>query len=320
MGKDRRHNNKGFSIPGDVQKMIKADIKKFKKKNDGYFDGKKEMKKAYYGMLLDLLPETIWMLVRYGHIREVLEVKDAIYDKLVDPQFIKVVANAVEDKEDIDNIKMYPCVIRDIIVLTKQQEAEERASKNDPTIEYDISDIVDLSKLILKKKLKKMKKDGVDEDVAFECLSVIPCEKVLEDKQINYKLRILMSVLYEQAKTHEIDFGKIVEYLIPEKYAMTVALFCLLERKDKFASFTEEQQKFFIKINEWLFNLMEQFDRSDIETIIKQYVETRKRDESQNRDSARRYFLKSLPEDEYPKTKKAVNRFLETNPEWEKFF
>ncbi len=99
-----------------------------------------------------------------------------------------------------------------------------------------------------------------------------------------------------------------------------VILFCLLERKDKFASFTEAQQKFFISINEWLFNLMEEMNRSTIETIIKQYVETRKRDESQNRDSARRYFLKSLPDDEYPNTKKVINKMLESNPDWEKYF
>lgn len=320
MGKDRRGNQKGFNIPNDVQKMVKADMKKFKKKNDGYFDGKKEMKRAYYSMLLDLLPETIRLLVRYSHVREVAEIKDSIYDKLVDPQFIKVVENAIEDKEDIENIKMYPCVIRDIITITKQQEAEERAEKNDPSIEYDISDIVNLSKLILKKKIKKMKKDGVDEDVAFEVLSVIPCDKVLEDKQINYKMRVLMQVLYEQAKSHDIDFGKIVEYLIPEKYANMVVLFCLLERKEKFASFTEAQQKFFISINEWLFNLMEDMERTSIETIIKMYVENRKRDESQNRDSARRYFLKSLPADEYPKTRKVIDNYLENHPDWEKYF
>lgn len=318
--KNRRDTRKEFKIPNDVRKMAKADIKKFKKKNDDYFDSKKEMKKAYYGMLLDLLPETIQLLVRYGHIKEVSEIKDAIYDKLTDHDFIKLVKKSVEEKEEIDNIKMYPCVIRDIIIAAKRQEAEERAEKNDPSIEYDISDIIDLSKVILKKRLKKMKNADIDEDVAFECLSVIPCDKVLEDKQINYKMRVLMSVLYEQAKTHGIDFGKIIEYLIPEKYANMVVLFCLLERKDKFASFTESQQKFFISINEWLFNLMEEMDRSTIEAIIKQYVEIRKRDESQNRDSTRRYCLKSLPEDEYPKTRKVVNKFIESNSDWEKYF
>ena len=43
MGKDRR--DKGFRIPDDALKMAKTSLKKFKKKNDDYYDGKKEMKK-----------------------------------------------------------------------------------------------------------------------------------------------------------------------------------------------------------------------------------------------------------------------------------
>ena len=88
MGKDRR--DKGFSIPDDALKMAKTSLKKFKKKNDDYYDGKKEMKKAYYEELVDLLPDTIALLVRYGHVKEVQEIKDQLYEKLVDPQFVKV--------------------------------------------------------------------------------------------------------------------------------------------------------------------------------------------------------------------------------------
>src|SRR5699024_9620344 len=138
----------------------------------------------------------------------------------------------------------------------------------------------------------------------------IPCDKVLEDKQINYRLRVLMSVLYDLAKTKEIDFGKVIGMLIPEKYANVVILFCLLERKDKFATFTESQQKFFIQINGWIFDVMEEMDRSGIESILKTYVETRKRDESNGRDGNRRYFIKSLPESDYPRVRKVVDRMM----------
>ena len=108
--------------------------------------------------------------------------------------------------------------------------------------------------------------------------------------------------------------------LIPEEYANTVILFCLLERKDKFAQFNENQQKFFISINEWIFTMMEEMDRSRIEGILRQYVEQRKRDESQNRDGNRRYFIKSLPEDEYKNVTAVVKHMLEMKPEIEKYF
>ena len=317
MGKDRR--DKGFRIPDDALKMAKTSLKKFKKKNDDYYDGKKEMKKAYYEELVDLLPDTIALLVRYGHVKEVQEIKDQLYEKLVDPQFVKVLKHLIEDKVDVKNIKMLPIVIRDIVHMAKQQEAKDK--ETDVNAEgYDVEDLIELSKLILKKKIKKMKNEGIDEDVAFQCLSVIPCDKVLEDKQVNYRLRVLMNVLYELAKTKEIEFGKIIGMLIPEKYASVVILFCLLERKDKFASFNENQQKFFIQINGWIFDVMEDMERNQVEYILNTYVDTRKRDESNGRDGNRRYFLKSLPESDYPRVRKVIDRMLESDSSVEKYF
>ena len=317
MGKDRR--DKGFRIPDDALKMAKTSLKKFKKKNDDYYDGKKEMKKAYYEELVDLLPDTIALLVRYGHVKEVQEIKDQLYEKLVDPQFVKVLKHLIEDKVDVKNIKMLPIVIRDIVHMAKQQEAKDK--ETDVNAEgYDVEDLIELSKLILKKKIKKMKNEGIDEDVAFQCLSVIPCDKVLEDKQVNYRLRVLMNVLYELAKTKEIEFGKVIGMLIPEKYASVVILFCLLERKDKFASFNENQQKFFIQINGWIFDVLEDMERNQVESILNTYVDTRKRDESNGRDGNRRYFLKSLPETDYPRVRKVIDRMLESDSSVEKYF
>lgn len=320
MGKKNKNTKNGsFKLHDHVLRMAKMDFKKFKKKNEDDYDGKKELKKAYYSALLDYLPETISLLVRYSHVREVIEIKERLYEKLADPKFIKILTEYVEDKEEIENIELLPIVIRDMINYAKQQEAEDRANGKD-TVSYDMSDLMELSQLILKKKIKKMKNAEIDEDVAFDALSVIPHKSVLKDKQINYRMRILMSVLYEHAKTKEIDFGKLIQMLIPEEYANTVILFCLLERKSKFNQFNENQQKFFISINEWIFSMMEEMDRNRIEAILNQYVETRKRDDQQNRDENRRYFIKSLPEDEYENVCKVVKHMIEMKPEIEKYF
>lgn len=319
MGKKNKENKGGFKIHEDALRMANATMKKFKKKNKDNFDGKKEMKKAYYGALIEFLPETITLLTRYGQVNEVVEIKESLYEKLSDPYFIKMLKKDLENKEEIENIELLPIVIRDMINYAKRQEQEDKAEGND-TDHYDMSDLMELSQMILKKKIKKMKNAGIDEDVAFDALSIIPHKSALKDKQINYRMRILMAVLYEHAKTKEIDFGKLITMLIPEEYANTVILYCLLERKDKFAKFNENQQKFFISINEWIFSMMEDMDRSRIEMILKMYVDQRKRDESQNRDGNRRYFIKSLPEDEYKNVTTVVKRMIESHPEIEKYF
>ena len=124
-----------------------------------------------------------------------------------------------------------------------------------------------MAQLILKKKLKKLKKKEVDSDVAFDCLCIIPDDKVLEDKQIIFKLRTLMAVLYEHAKTKTINFDVLIKSMFPGKYASQIITFCLLERKDKFANFDDKQKEFFIQINEWIFNIMEEMDKGSIEYI-----------------------------------------------------
>ena len=106
MGKDNKDNKnrKGFKLPEDVKDMAKITLKKFKKDSDGIYDGKKELRKAYYSALLDYLPETIALLTRYGNIGEVQAIQDDLYAKLTDPQFIKVIKHCIEDDEKIKDI------------------------------------------------------------------------------------------------------------------------------------------------------------------------------------------------------------------------
>lgn len=318
----RDKNRKGgdFKIPKDVLTMAKANFKKFKKKNSDFFDKKKELKKAYYGELMDLLPETVRVLSRYGYIPQVMEIKDSIYEKLVDPDFVKTIKKALDKGDEIENIKMFPIVYRDMAYRAKKQH-EEDLKANPDAKPYDLSDLTELCQIILEKKLKKMKKAGIDEDIAFDALCIIPTDKVLEDKQINYRLRILMSALYEHAKTKDIDFNEVITRVIPQKYASVVILFCLLERREKYAAMTEKQQEFFININAWLFDFMEaNMSNDEIRTIINTYISNRKRDEAANKDAERRYHLKSLPQDEYPRIRKIVDGMLEDKQENEKFF
>ena len=73
-------------------------------------------------------------------------------------------------------------------------------------VEFDLTALIELSQLLLKKKIKKMVKAGIDESVAFDVLSAIPSPKILVKSQY-YHIRNMFSILYEHAKTKEINFG-----------------------------------------------------------------------------------------------------------------
>lgn len=323
MSKNNGKNN--IDVPKDVLRMSKITLKKFKKKKaeEGEDFSKKELKKAYMDELIDYLPETIDFLLRYGGIQtnEMKDLRNSIYGKIADHKFIKYLTKQIKDDEDVGDIRLLPAIIRDIISEVKMQEEKDKQQNPNANISYDTSDILNLSQLILRKKIKKADKDlGIDPDVALDLLMVIPHKSMLKDRQINYRLRLFMNVLYEHAKTVDISYESCLKLVGLDEYAQSVVVFNLLERRSKFNNFNENQQKLFIAINEWMLNQLEEMNRTDLESVLKLYTDLRKRDASQNRDEDRRYFLKSVPEDEFPNLKKVINHMIDSNGDIEKFF
>ena len=323
MSKNNGKNN--IDVPKDVLRMSKITLKKFKKKKveEGEDFSKKELKKAYMDELIDYLPETIDFLLRYGGIQtnEMKDLRNSIYGKIADHKFIKYLTKQIKDDEDVGDIRLLPAIIRDIISEVKMQEEKDKQQNPNANISYDTSDILNLSQLILKKKIKKAYMDlGIYPDVALDLLMVIPHKSMLKDRQINYRLRLFMNVLYEHAKTADINYESCLKLVGLNEYAQSVVVFNLLERRSKFNNFNENQQKLFIAINEWMLNQLEEMNRTDLESVLKLYTDLRKRDASQNRDEDRRYFLKSVPEDEFPNLKKVINHMIDSNGDIEKFF
>ena len=105
-----------------------------------------------------------------------------------------------------------------------------------------------------------------------------------------------------------------------EEYIGSVITFALLERKEKIATFSEGQKKLFNDITEYCFKKMENMSKDDIGSILKAYVENRQRDDKANRDTNRRYYISSLPENDFPKILKVVERMCSANEDIKKYF
>lgn len=319
MKNENRNQRKGFEVPEKVKKLAKLNPKKFKKKNKDLYDSKKELKRAYYDTMLDFVPACIEAYVRYGHISEMQEFKEMVYQKFSDRYFIKMVKKIIEDGDTIDNIELFPIIVYEIIGEAQKQYEMEKKEHPETASPYDVSDLIELSQLILKKKLKKMKKNDIPESLAFDILSVIPDESVMKYSQA-YRIRMLFTVLYEHAKTEEIPFDKIMKVLLDEEYYPMVISFAMLERKEKYAQFNDGQKAFFNQVSEWVFNTLEDMDKDTIYNVIKTYVNARKKDDSQGKDAVRRFYLSSLPESDYPKINKAMQKMLSVDENNKKYF
>lgn len=307
----KNKNGQQVKINSDAKTFASSTFKKYKKQNGDYFDSKKELKSSYAMYLIDLLPDTIEFVVKYGYINkeEVQQTKAAIYAKINDPDFIKVLKKELKNDNKIKNIKLLPIIIKEILMEAKR--VNDAALAEDPNAKiYDMSDLVELAQMILKKKMKKMEKAGISSTVAFDALSIIPCDDALETSQF-YRIHALYDCLYEHAKGTAIPFADLMEVLVGEEYYPVFITFALLERKEKFLKLTDAQKSLYLEISNWCFKTMEKdLKKEEVESIIKTYVAGRKRDEAQGKDGNRRYALSSLSADDYERISKVITKMV----------
>lgn len=329
----KNHNNTRYEIPSAVKDFFKC--KKKDVSRDFAYSSKKEITEVYYKRLIVTdLPQVIDMLVFHGMQDDVKALKPYIYARITsdrsahedkkkiikydNKKFIKYFNEFLDDDdEEIENIDLFPIVIADICREFAAQEAADKQEGDN--VYYDVSDLMDLSTKILKKKMKKMGKEGIDKDLAFDCLSVIPCSRVLKRGAL-YRLRQLMQVMYSHANTDEkVDFPTVMKYVVTSDYYPALIAYLLLEKKQDYVDYTDKQKDFFNTVTDWCINTMESMEKEEIREILKVYFDNRKKDKANNKDANRRYFLSSIPENEFPKITRVIAKMKDVDSSIEEF-
>ena len=320
--RNRRNHNNGDAnncINESVKKLSKvgADLegryKKFKKKHKDDYDNKKEMKEAFFDAILELLPEGLEFIFKFGYVNkpEVKEAKNNILKILVNDDFLKVLKKEIKKDSDIENIKLLPVISKEIFTTVARANEEVKAKEGENAKLWNVDILVEINKMILGKKIKKMVKKGIDEDLAFDLLLIIPDEKVLKNRgSVGYRANKVFETMYEHAKGKVVPIETCIDALVSEDYYSVFILTALLERKERYGNLTENQKALYAEITKWVFDTMEQMNRDTIEEIICSYVKKRKGDAANQKDGARRYTLTSLSETDYPKTAKTIARLI----------
>lgn len=313
---DKRHAN-GNRLNDDVKAFIKMSAKKFKKENKYRLegcDGKKEKKRVlkdisreYYEELESLLPATLKFAITQGHHRGNEEAMQEIYAKLFDEDFVKFLTKELKDDAEITNIDMLPSLITAFISKAKKEQPDKAEL-------FATEGMSALLKAILKKRIKKMTKKGIPENQAFDYLSILPNPEILARGVYFYCAR-LFTCMYDYAASEDVDFDTVMKVLFKgesdNKDFSAFDLFILLERKDKITNFNDSQKSLFNKITTWSLNDIEDHKTSDIERIIRTYLNRRMEDAKNNKDSNRRLYLSSVSETDYPKIFKVVSSLAE---------
>ena len=65
---------------------------------------------------------------------------------------------------------------------------------------------------------------------------------------------------------------------------------------------------------------MEEMKKDNIHSILASYADIRKKDDARGTDANRRYYITSLPESDYPKIIKVLERILNNDESLKKYF
>lgn len=325
------HNNKkqNSRIPEAVRNFANMTFEDYKKENKGFCRSKKEKKELKTWYFRDLtcdLPEVIDWCIRNGHIQDekIQEVRNACYEKLCGengPEYTKYLCDVLEgdtdDDKDIENIKLLPILLHEFIAEILKHNLENAENPAEQLLRPD--DLYKLYETILKKRIKKGIEKGIPEDLLFDLLGIMPVKKAAEYSAY-YRARCVFDLLYAYTKEHPmVSVEIIMDYLFYEDDMKYPIGYALQERRDKTKQFNEVQKGLYNSINGWAFGVLENMPKKEIRDILENYISVRKRDASQGKDSARRYYISSLPEKDYPTILKVVSQIKNADNEAEKY-
>ena len=309
-------NRREFTIPAEIKDLCKLNKEKYVKKHKDAAGGKKEALQDFYNYLIDDLPFGIEWIVRYGHIPDAAEAKEKILNHLKDEKLIKKLDKKFR-KDGNEGYELLPIVIFEILETEATKFKEAKTDNETAELPGYVNKLLELSHMSMKKKIKKLTSNGVDANLAFDVLSVIPTSKAISSNKYKglFRFRKLMQVIYRDASTLEdVKFDKIAKYVVKSDFYPALITALLLERNEIKADFNDNQIKCFNSITTWCFNTMEDFDKDTIKDILTVYIKERKKDASNNRDSNRRFFISSLPATEYKEIHKVMEKMLEVDP------
>ena len=216
----------------------------------------------------------------------------------------------------IENLEYLPIILREIMTEATKYKEQLIKEGDEPV---PIEGMAEICELILKKKIKKLVKKGIPENLAYDMLLVVPEKDALKFNRYT-RARQLFDVLYLYAGNNiNIDVKLVLKSLIDNNDYPLIISYALQERKEKFKGFNDVQMKFVVETNEWIFDQLEDMDDHEIKQIIENYIRVRSKDAAQGKDGNRRYFLSSLPESDYPNITRVIKMIKNNNPDAEKY-
>ena len=293
-----------IKIPKSVLQLRK-DPKKFAKSHGIKLSGKglsksekkhnkKKFRQEYSDFAINGLNKAVKILARYPEHKKVDKVKEGVENVICNPGLMKDIAKIYKkDSDQFGNMIFLPSMIMNTLVYYSNEslsDEEKEVGKN-----LDAESLVSFCEKILKKQIKRYKKLGLSDAVAYNLAVTVPTTKVFKDR-VWY--RRLIHQLYDIAENEDINLDQIMKavYSIDKKNGIKKKEFLngfftefILQKSsnNKQAKFNDNQKELHQALIERTLAYMDALKKSELKEMLKGYIKRRRKAEENKNDSKR---------------------------------
>ena len=299
------NEKKKIKIPKSVLEL-KLSPKKFAKKHGIKLKGKglskgekkrnaKRLRNSYSESAIGGLNKAVKILAENApDNKKILKVKDGVDNILCNPEVMKRVAKLYrENPKNYPNLIYLPHMIMNTLVYYSQETISEEEKAVAQSL--DTEGLIEFCEKILKDQIKRYRKLGVADEVAYQLATVIPTTKLLKNSRQWYKK--LIQSLYMIAEKDEVDVDVILAAVakVDKDKVMSkkdflegfFSEFILTKSSNKNHSFNDSQKSLHETLIEKTLEYLDTAKGRKTREILKTYIKRRKTAESYKNDTKR---------------------------------
>ena len=316
---------KKIKIPKSVLDL-RMSPKKFAKKHGIRLKGKgmskserkhnaKRLRKEYSESALNGLNKAVKILAENApEGKKIGKVKDGVDNIISSPDVMKAIAKMYRKSPDsYPNMIFLPHMIMNTLLYYHSDSISDEEKEIGKAL--DEEGLIEFCEKILKKEIKRYKKMGLEDAVAYQIATVIPTTKLFKSNRQWY--RRLINELYSIASTQSVDIDLILKAIskIDKKKGIDkkdflegfFTEFILQKSSNKNHTFTETQKELHENLIDRALLYLDGLKSRKLRDILKTYIKRRKTAESYKNDSKRVIKFTDHANSNSPRTKiKAV--------------
>lgn len=295
---------KKIKVPKSVL-ALRMSPKKFAKKNNIHVKGKnmskkerkhnvKRLNKAYAEAAIDGLNMAVKILAEHPEGKKIDKVKEGVDNIISNPDVMKRIAKLYDkDPNQYTNMIFLPNMIMNTIAYYSSDSISEEEKEIAESLNKE--ELAEFCEKILKKKIKRYKKMGLDEEVAFQLAVVVPTAKLFKNNRKWYKRFI--QCMYDMATVSDINVDEILKAVINIDKDKEISKkdflegffgeFMLQRATNKTHSFTDNQKDLHDALIERTLVYLDNLKGRRLKDMLKQYIKRRKTAEEYKNDTKR---------------------------------